>query len=269
MTALMKTVRLLSVTDLHQARWMYDALGNAVREHRPDILALGGDFLHAYDSTDIRLSPEECANRLAAFPCEVVFVRGNHEMENWQAFVARWLDARRIPHVPHGEAFVFGPLVLVVFPCTFGSAEHFLMGRADNSSKMKEWLPEICRKHGPAARTLWLMHEPPAGTKLSEAEGLMAGVEEWREGIEDYQPWLTVSGHDHETPVFDGHWRDRIGQTICLNFGQPARLTHTTKTLHYGLFDFEFSGTEPQLPRRVTVTAYPWKKTFTVPEIQT
>lgn len=93
----------------------------------------------------------------------------------------------------------------------------------------------------------------------------MAGVEEWREAIQKYQPWLTVSGHDHETPIFDGDWRDRIGRTTCLNLGQPTRLTKRTKVLHYCVLEFEFAGSEPSLPQRVTVTAYPWNKTLVLP----
>jgi Icc-related predicted phosphoesterase len=263
----MKTVRLLTATDLHQTRWMYDALESAVQEHRPHVLALVGDFLHGYEAAmERRYSPEECASRLAALPCEVIFVRGNHEMNNWESFVKRWLDAGRIPRAPHGEAVTFGPLVVVGFPCTFGHEDYFLMGRENNTFKIKEWLPKICEQYGPAARTLWLMHEPPAGTKLCEAEGLMAGVDEWRDAIHEYQPWLTVSGHDHETPVFDGAWRDRIGKTICFNFGQPARLTHVTKTLHYGLFEFDFAGSEPSLPNSVTITAYPWQEKLAIPD---
>jgi Icc-related predicted phosphoesterase len=261
----MKPIRVLTATDLHQIKWVYRALEEAVAEHKPDLLALVGDFLHGGVPRSGHYSARECAGRLAALPCEVVFARGNHEMDNWEPFAKRWLQSGRPLHIPHGDAVTFGPLVVVGFPCSFAHEEYFLMGRPNNTFATDEWLPRIWDRYGPAALTLWLMHEPPARTKLCDEEGMMAGLEEWREAIEKYQPWLTVSGHDHETPVFNGSWRDRIGRTTCINTGQPTRLTEPTRTLHYGVLDFEFAGHEPALPKGVKVTAHPWRETLTLP----
>src|SRR5258708_3966825 len=261
----MKRIRVLTATDIHQSKWMYRALIDAVRLHKPDVLTLVGDFLYAGTPNPGLYSESECARHLAKLPCEVVFSRGNHEMSNWEPFAKSWLESRRPLRIPHGDAAVLGPLVLVGFPCTFGHEEYFLMGKRDVDYDVDSWFPDILARYGPAARTLWLLHEPPAGTKLSEKEGLMAGLDEWRSAIELYQPWLTVSGHDHETPVFDGSWHDRIGRTTCINTGQPTRLTKRTKVLHYSLLDFEFDGNEPALPKRVTVAGYPWRETFNLP----
>jgi Icc-related predicted phosphoesterase len=38
--------------------------------------------------------------------------------------------------------------------------------------------------------------------------------------IENYQPFLTLHGHIHESPDFSGHYFDRIGVTISVNPGQ-------------------------------------------------
>jgi Icc-related predicted phosphoesterase len=260
----MNHIRVLTVTDLHQIGWMYIALEAAVAEHKPDVLVLVGDFLHGGIPKSCHYTARECASRLAGLPCEVVFVRGNHETDNWEPFVERWLESGRPLHIPHGDAVALGPLVLVGFPCGFAHEKYFLMGRPDTFDAEK-WLPKVWEQYGPAALSLWLMHEPPARTKLCEEEGLMAGLEEWRTAIEKYQPWLTVSGHDHETPVFDGFWRDQIGRTTCINTGQPARLTQKTKILHYCVMDFEFAGLDPSLPKSVTVTAYPWRESLTLP----
>lgn len=261
----MKRIRVLTATDIHQTKWMYQALEEAVHFHKPDVLALVGDFLFGGIPRSDHYSEKECASRLAELPCEVVFVRGNHEMENWEPFARCWLKTGRTLNIPHGDVTVIGPLVIVGFPCTFGNEESFLMGRKSVGYNATTWLPDLLEQHGAAVRTLWLMHEPAAYTKLCEPEGLMAGVDEWSEAIERYQPWLTISGHDHETPVFDGYWRDQLGRTTCLNLGQPARLTRKSKTLHYCLMDFEFTRSEPSLPQRVTVTAYPWNETFVIP----
>lgn len=168
-------MRVVSVTDLHQFKWAYQALDEAIREHQPNILVLVGDFLHGGIPRSQHYSAIECADRLAALPCEIVFVRGNHEMENWEPFARQWLKTGRALHIAHGEAIAFGPLVLIGFPCTFGNEEHFLMGRPETSYEVDQWMPKILEKYGRAARTLWLLHEPPADTRLQVQTNRCAG----------------------------------------------------------------------------------------------
>jgi hypothetical protein len=129
----MKTIRVLTATDLHQLKWVYQALERAVAEQKPDILVLVGDFLDGGIPRSSHYSPRECASLLSALPCEVVFVRGNHEGDNWEPFVDRWLELGRALYIPHGEAVAFGALVLVGFPCAFAQEEYFLMGRPNNT----------------------------------------------------------------------------------------------------------------------------------------
>jgi len=262
----MTRVRVMTATDLHQSRWMYQALEKAVHEHKPDVLALVGDFLDSGLPHPELFSPEECASHLAALRCEVVFIRGNHEGDNWYPFVNRWLELKKPLHNPHGEPVVFGPLVILVFPSTFAHEEPFLMGRRNNTFEFEKWIPDALKRYGPAARTLWLFHEPPAGTCICDQEGPLAGVDEWRMAIEFYQPFVTISGHDHETPVFDGSWHDVVGQTLCVNVGQPVRLNKAKQILHYCLIDFEFAAAKPALPLQTTVTAFPWTEALVLPD---
>jgi hypothetical protein len=84
--------------------------------------------------------------------------------------------------------------VLVGFPCLLGDETAYLGAREPLPADPCAWLPALLRSHGPAMRTLWLMHEPPAGTPLSETNGPMAGNREWIEAIERFSPWLTLSG---------------------------------------------------------------------------
>ena len=80
-TAAPKTyeVTVLTVSDLHQSRILYEELVRAIAKHKPDVVAFIGDFLHAGDDFEDRLSVEECAAILSALPPTVVFTRGNHE----------------------------------------------------------------------------------------------------------------------------------------------------------------------------------------------
>jgi len=255
------TIRILTVTDLHQLGVLYDGLEKAVERHKPNIVALVGDAIDANTGQYCDIPKDECARRLASLPCdEVIFVRGNHEDDGWLPFARAWRSTGRPLHALNGEAFVCGPLVMVGFPCALGDELWYLEGRNSVPLDTNQWLPQILRKFGPAARTLWLMHEPPKGTWLITDEGVMSGVRAWREAIERYSPWLTVSGHDHSTPHRRMLWRDSIGQTVCLNLGQKM-----DGPLHYALIEASFDTAKPSLPGCMKLIAYPRQESTILP----
>ncbi len=249
----LKTIRVLTVADLHQRRSLYEQLETAVTRHQPDIVALVGDFLNGYQHGGNFLSVEECSRRLNDLPAsEVVCVRGNHEDANWLDF----LPGRTISL--NGNAVAFGPLVIVGFPCLLGDESWFLEGGDPASTDARQWFPSITRRYGAAARTLWLMHEPPSGTCLSMHTGPLSGNAEWRDAINCYSPLAAVFGHDHQTPWRSGFWSDRIGDTACLNAGQR------NDDLYYFTIDAEFETTSTSLPRRMVVTHFPTQEQLVV-----
>ena len=261
-------VKILTVTDLHQVRSLYEQLAQAVESHVPDVVALVGDFLDAGDTQPNQLKTAECAAFLAGLPCkDLVFVRGNHEDSNWWEFFTAWQETGRPLNALHGSAYVHGPLVLVGFPCLMGDETAFVesLSSADNAIRVLNadplnWLPDVLLPHGPAARTLWLMHEPPAGTPLSKAGSVVEGNQEWVTAIEHYSPWLTVSGHDHITPRKATRWHHRLGWTVCVNAGQSA-----SKPLHSCLITAQFTNRKPSLPHRITVHAWPFGDSLELP----
>ena len=257
-----KTVTVLTAADIHQRKPLYDELERAVKRHRPDIVALVGDFLDAGDRCAGRFTATECAEHLSRLASpHVVFVRGNHEEDAWQAFAAAWNGTGRQLNALHGEMFVHGPMVLVGFPCLLGDETSYLGPRQSLPADATEWLLSLLRARGSAMRTLWLMHEPPAGTPLSETDGPLAGNPEWIEAIERFEPWLMIFGHDHETPVRRNRWHFNIGRTQCVNVGQSD-----TGLLHYCLVQAEFPKSTPCLPTTLQVTAFPWRKTICCPK---
>src|SRR5437879_8471627 len=166
-----QTITVLTVADLHRSRKLYAQLREAVTRHKPDILALVGDFLDATGDHKDKLSTEECAQALSRMPCpETVFVRGNHEDSAWFSFADTWQRSGKELHMLDGQAFTYGPLVIVGFPCLMGHGD----GLFDSvPADPNRWLPKLIRPFGPAARSLWLMHEPPHGTELSQDTGML------------------------------------------------------------------------------------------------
>ena len=96
------------------------------------------------------------------------------------------------------------------------------------------------------------MHEPPARTPLSAPNSPVAGNSDWNRAIERFSPLLTISGHDHLTPLKTGIWHHRLGSKVCVNVGQTD-----AGPLHYTFIEAEFPGDSPSLPSKMRVTAYP------------
>lgn len=254
-------VRVLTVSELHQQRVLFTKLREAVDFHQPNVLALLGDFLDVPGVGAGMLGTRECAEAIARLPVpEIVVVRGNHEDWNYLSFADAMSSAGRSLTMLHGEAHVHGPLTMIGFPTLLGDETAFTIHKEPLPPHPDGWLPKVLKKTGPAGRSLWLMHEPPAGTPLSVSSGPVAGNQEWTDAIHRFSPWLVICGHDHRTPVKSGKWHHRLGDTVVVNVGQP----HDGQ-LHYLVIEAEFDSGRTSLPRRMVVDAYPWDQTVELP----
>lgn len=259
------SIKLLTVSDLHQSKALFQQLSDAVALHRPDLVACVGDVLDALGfSARTQFATDECAVRLAKLPVkDLLFVRGNHEDSNWTEFVSAWPHDSRPLHALYGSSYTIGPLVLVGFPCFTGTEFTWCAHLEANANQMKlqpstpteelsvetdQWLPKLLRRLGPSGRTLWLMHEPPMAAPLGNT-GTYNQL--WSTAVERFAPRLVVSGHDHHSPIESGVWQKRTGSTLCVNVGQSE------KVLHYAVLGFEFSTASPSLPVSIRVQAFP------------
>jgi Icc-related predicted phosphoesterase len=250
-------VKIITVADIHASQKHYEYLAKAVATHRPDVVALVGDFLDATGKTDGKLTVEDCARALGDMPCaETIFVRGTHEDSAWWRFAHEFEKSGRELHLLEGACFTYGPLVMVGFPCLALQGDGL---GADLPADPDKWLPGVLRPHLPSARSLWLMHEPPDPTPISDHCGPLSGNVEWRLAIERFMPKLVVFGHDHQTPIRTKHWNCHLGPTTCVNVGQTEN-----GPLHYALVEMGFPQNSPCMPRSIKVTAYPVGKSLEV-----
>ncbi len=261
-------LRVLTVADLHQSGSHYRWLLDEVQAKRPDVVAFVGDVLnHPSISQRDRVATAEAAELLSNLPCpQLVFVRGNHEQEDWPKFVAAWPLHERPLVALSGAVHIVGPLGIVGFPCHTGWEEPWYetlpkvgneitrdispSGRKVLPADYEFWLSPLLRRLGSAARTLWLMHEPP---QVREIARPYACNPRWTKAVERFRPLLTVSGHDHHTPMQYNTWHGELGATVCVNVGRGVM------SLHYCVLDFEFPESKPCLPTKITVEAFPWK----------
>ncbi|MBU1204589.1 MAG: metallophosphoesterase [Nanoarchaeota archaeon] len=69
-------------------------------------------------------------------------------------------------------------------------------------------------------KTVYVIHTPPNQTNLDQVlTKNHVGSIAVRLFIEDYQPYLTLHGHIHETVDVSGDFKDNIGKTLCLTSG--------------------------------------------------
>jgi len=70
-------------------------------------------------------------------------------------------------------------------------------------------------------RAIYVFHSPPHDTFLDRlSNGKPAGSRAIRDFIEKEQPYMTLHGHIHESPVVSGHYCQKIGKTLSINPGQ-------------------------------------------------
>lgn len=235
-------------------------LAQAVDEYHPNVVAIVGDCLHMGEDMEARLNVEQCAAALSSLHCkDVVFVRGNHEDENWFGFAKCWRRSTRPLTTLHGEVFKVGQLAIVGFPCLLGSEEFFIDPREPLPANPEEWLLSHIKELGVAAQTLWLMHEPPRGTILSQTSGPTAGNQAWTDAIKRFAPWLVVCGHDHHAPIENKRWYCEVGSGTCVNVGQTDH-----ETLHYSVMKAKFTPESPSLPSKISIEAFPWQETIEI-----
>lgn len=265
------TLKVLVVADIHLREAKLEALAEVVSDERPDLITLNGDILDVGQTYRRQVTSTVCAGMLSAMPVrDSIFTRGNHEDENWLEFLAAWPLETRPLTVLHGSSAQMGPLSIIGFPCLIGNAAPFEMSlpaiNGDESPSFLEdpaqtdtWLPGVIRRLGPSSRALWLMHEPPSGTPLSERCGPISGNPEWLEAIDRFSPRLVICAHDHLTPLKNRRWHHRIQETVCVNVGQGDE-----DQLHYSVVDLEFRQRTPCLPSKMEVRAYPWAESVSV-----
>ena len=84
-------------------------------------------------------------------------------------------------------------------------------------------------------KSIWLIHAPPANLLLDVcADGRKVGSNTIYEFITNYQPLITIHGHIHESPEYNGNnWYHQENKTLCIQGGQIGF------KLHYSIIDIE------------------------------
>ena len=128
-------------------------------------------------------------------------------MKDWDRFDAPGWEPRHRPHkaiFSRGGSLVEGTLEADVRP----------------RGTIEEDLGRLAELSDPA-RTVYVCHTPPAGTKLDVLyDGSHIGSPALADFLKRHRPPLSLHGHIHESPKMSGSICDRIGRTFAVNPGE-------------------------------------------------
>lgn len=257
----------LTVSGLRSADNHMSHLEAAVARHRPDAVALVGDFLRPGPVYRGQLSNSQLALRLSKLPCkELILIRGPQEIDDWFSFQAELERAGRLPNALCRSSGNLGHITPVGFPY-FGGKEQgdepYQHQHAQvvftRHPEWEGWLSACLRRYWETSRTLWFMSEPPAGTNLARLRAPFYEGDNTRAAIGEFSPLLVVCGCDHLCPILEGVWHDTIGSTIIVNTGQMSSVE-----LHYALIEAEYASDTPGFPDSLQVTCYPKEEVLKV-----
>jgi len=215
-------IRLLLTADLHCSRILINELTEVVDNLKPDVLCLVGDTVNQDAITSEEwCSAEEYAWRISQLNVpRILLSEGNHDGENFNAFVGGWKREKALEILAPGIVDV-GGLRIVGMPCEISGTDESLTGYPHDEVWIESWLQENCT--GPNAPQLWLLHEPPRGFGIASPSGVHSGSEFWKRQILKYRPPVIYTGHIHEWPFASKTWYVHRANTYVINVGQKPR----------------------------------------------
>jgi Icc-related predicted phosphoesterase len=249
----------LFVTDLHGSRWKYERTLSLAKEAGAGLVVNGGDISpHGRRHGDQeRFYREFLGPHLAQYQeagIRYLTITGNDDMAAFDGVLDE--VCAPLPLVDHisRRAVSFGGITCIgmdrvtdypfrlkdrarrdaagyAFGHQFGPG---VLSTRDGFREIPDWpafaetLPTIEEELAalPTApdpsRTVYVLHGPPSGAGLDVVRGgVPVGSAATRAFIERLRPRLTLHGHIHESPEESGTWRATIGDTVCLQPGQP------------------------------------------------
>ena len=254
-------MKILALADVHQTEQHWQMLESAVREEKPELVLIAGDLLPKYEGilAQVSFMPrlKEHAKAIRKAGAELILTLGNDdnqltipEMEKgdrqglWHYIPDRvrtvhgydfcgcpwvrdypfaykyWVVADR-PDENYLNPVQLGPPAVIN---RFNEIEIIedLEAYLGRKISMQEALENTAEQVTDLKRSIWLIHDPPSGLGLDLcATGDRVGSPAVYRFIMEKQPLLSIHGHIHEAPTYNGGiWAASIGKTCCIQAGQ-------------------------------------------------
>ncbi len=262
-------MRILFVTDLHGCRWKYDEILRRALSYHVDAVVNGGDMLPK-DGNLFRQDAFirgflrrhfECFER-ASTP--YVCCLGNDDLRIWDETFADICRQHQGIHNLAQRQVIVGDTAFVgmnwvadypftlkdrcrmdagsfTFPRQLGPA---ILSAREGWVDVPDWfayarrLPTIADELAAlprverGRRSVYVIHMPPCRLGLDVCiGGLRVGSQAVFGFLRSVQPTLSLHGHIHESPDISGVWQAMLGNTVCVQPGQPEKLAYVLADL--------------------------------------
>lgn len=267
-------MKILATSDVHQMITKWKELVKICKSEKFDVIALAGDLLPKDENIVAQMSfmksLRKYAKQINDTGAKIVIVLGNDDNQNMIPEMEKAHEEGLWYYIPENVVTIKGyefAAMPYVPDYPFGykfwcrgeykdnlkiSTVQFcdpLIVNKDNeweiienypkflSSQKSIWdsLVSTAIKVKDIYRSIWLIHAPPANLFLDVCKGgHKVGSLAVHEFITKYQPLLTIHGHIHESPEYNGHkWYQNEGHTLCVQGGQIGF------NLHYSIIEVE------------------------------
>lgn len=262
-------MRILFVTDLHGCRSKYDKILGKATSLGVDVVVNGGDMLPRdgdlfRQDAFIRGFLSRHFERFEAARIPYLCCLGNDDLRIWDDLFGQTCRRYRCVHDLAQRKVIIGDTVFIgmnwvtdypftlkdrcrmdthdfTFPAQFGPA---VLSDPKGWTDVPDWftyarrLPTIAdelaalpRPEG-GRRNVYVIHMPPYRLRLDVcAGGHRVGSKAVHQFLRSVQPTLALHGHIHESPEVGGAWQAMLGNTVCVQPGQPDRLAYVLADL--------------------------------------
>ena len=267
-------MKILATNDVHQMISKWKGLVKACKKEKPDVVAIGGDLLpkdtYITGQMPFLHHLKKYATQMKETGAEIVIILGNDDNQNaipemkqadkdglWYYISEKvveiggyeFVGIPYVPDYPFGYKFWCHPEFKDaprIDPEAFtGPVEVNANNEFETIKNFKEYftakkaiydiLVETATKVKDIEKSIWIIHAPPSSMSLDVCcHGAKVGSYAVLKFIEKYQPLLTIHGHIHESPEFNGHkWKQHCDKTLCIQGGQVGF------DLHYSIIELE------------------------------
>lgn len=267
-------MKVLALADVHQSERHWDMLVRAVMKEKPALVLIAGDIMPKYEGILAQVSflprLRQHAAAIRSAGTELILILGNDdnqlvipEMEQgaqeglWHYIpdMTKKVQGYEFCGCPWVRDYPFaykywvapdGPDQVYIDPVQLGPPAvincsneiEFIDNLEDylkSKSSVQELLDSTAGQVTHLEHSIWLIHDPPSGLDLDLcASGDRVGNPAVYRFIMEKQPLLSVHGHIHEAPIYNGGiWAGKIGRTLCFQAGQ------TELDLCYVVFELE------------------------------
>ena len=262
-------MKILATSDVHQMIQKWKDLVKICQNEKFDIIAIAGDLFPNDQTLPGQLNfmpkLKKYANKINETGAKIVIMLGNDDNSHLIPMMETADKEGYFHYIPekvveiYGHEFIGMPWVpdypfQYKFWCRGETKDNVRMDNTQygdplllNKDNKFETIPdyynylksnktiwdslvECAGKVKDMSKSIWLIHAPPSYLELDVcSHGARVGSQAVFRFVNEYHPLLTIHGHIHESPQYNGYvWFKKVNKTTCIQGGQIGFKLHYT-----------------------------------------